>query len=79
MVTTTMGRGTPLSASQVLTTTGLVTTLFSVVAGALVLFVIPGACSFLGGLEVVMLAFLFVFGVAAFTVGKILGRRKKVA
>ncbi len=79
MVTTTMGRGTPLSASQVLTTTGAVTTIFSLVAGLLVLFVIPGACSFLGGLELVMLAFLFVFGVAAFALGKFLGRRKSMA
>ena len=47
------------------------TAIFSLAMGLLVLFVIPSACSFLGGIELVILGFLFIIGVLAFIVGKV--------
>ncbi len=48
------------------------TTVFSVVAGLLVWFVIPSACSFVSSLELVLLAGLFLIGLVALLVGKVL-------
>lgn len=49
---------------------------FSVVMGTLVLYVIPSACSFLGGLELLMLAFLFLLGAIAFLAGMVVLKRR---
>ena len=51
---------------------GAFTAVFSLVMGLLVLFVIPGACSFVGGLQLLLLGFLFVIGVLAFFLGNAL-------
>ncbi len=50
--------------------------IFSLVMGLLVLFVIPGACSFLGGLELIILAFLFIGGGLTYGIGEVLSRKK---
>ncbi len=53
--------------------------IFSVIMGMLVLFVIPGACSFLGGLELVVLFILFLLGGMAFAAGEVMSRKRKRA
>ncbi|MFQ6121435.1 MAG: hypothetical protein ACE5LA_00015 [Dehalococcoidales bacterium] len=50
---------------------------FSVVVAALILYVIPIACSFVGNLQLVVLGFLFVGGVLSFFVGQGLARRRR--
>ncbi len=62
----------PLSTGRVLFTLGIVTTVFSVAVGLLVLFFIPGGCTFLSGLELVILAGLFLIGLVALLAGKLL-------
>lgn len=57
---------------------GAVTVAFSLVAGLLVLFVIPGACSFVSGLLLIFLGFLFIIGGLAFFLGNVMLRRKRV-
>ncbi len=67
------------SKGDILRISGVFITIFSLAMGLLVLFVIPGACSFLGGIELLMLGFLFVFGIITFLVGKALswnGRKR---
>lgn len=56
---------------EVLRVAGAFIAAFSLVMGLLVTFVIPGACSFLGGLELIILGFLFIIGVLAFIFGQI--------
>ena len=51
------------------------TAVFSLVVGLLVLFVIPGACSFLGGIQLIILAFLLIVGVIAFSCGQFVLKR----
>lgn len=65
------------SPSSILRIAGAFTAIFSLVMGMLVLFVIPSACTFLGGLELLILTALFVFGVSAFLVGTILSRKSR--
>ncbi len=55
---------------------GALTAVFSLVMGLLVLFVIPGACTFVSGLLLVVLGFLFIIGVLAFFLGNVLLHRK---
>ncbi len=55
---------------------GAFTALFSLVVGVLVLFVIPGACTFVSGLQLIVLGFLFVAGVLAFLLGNTWLRKK---
>jgi len=62
--------------SSLLCIGGAFTVVFSLVVGLLVLFVIPGACSFVSGLELIILGFLFIVGVATFFLGNALLRRK---
>ncbi len=64
--------------SRLLCIVGAVIAGFSVVMGLLVLFVIPGACNFLGGLALILLGFLFIMGVVASLLGLVLLRRRKV-
>ena len=72
-----MIRQSPVS-NDLLSLGGAVTMVFSAAMGALILFVIPGACSFVGGLQVLILGFVFVMGGLAFLLGKILlWRRNK--
>ncbi len=47
---------------------------FSPVGGLLVLFVIPGACTFESGLELFALSFLFVVGILVFFLSEALSR-----
>ncbi|MDO8568773.1 MAG: hypothetical protein Q7R57_08685 [Dehalococcoidales bacterium] len=77
MVTTTLGgRGTPLTTGQILTVLGAVTAGFSIVAGLLFVFAFPAACTFLGGLGIVILAGLFVAGMITFGIGRFLVYRQ---
>jgi hypothetical protein len=55
---------------------GAFTAVFSLAVGLLVLFVIPSACSFVSGLELILLGFLFVIGVFTFFLGNTLLHRK---
>ena len=67
------------SKGDILRISGAFITIFSLAMSLLVLFVIPGACAFLGGIELLMLGFLFVFGIIAFLIGKALlwnGRKR---
>ncbi len=66
------------TSSSVLRIGGAFTAVFSLVVGLLVLFVIPGACTFVGSLQLLILGFLFVIGVLAFLLGNALLRRKRV-
>lgn len=58
-----------LTGKELLRLTGGFVAVFSLVMGLLVLFVIPGACSFLGGLQLVILTLLFITGSLGFLVG----------
>ncbi len=62
---------------ELLRLTGGFLAVSSLVAGLLVLFVIPGACSFLGSLQLVILAMLFVLGSLGFLIGHYLVRRQR--
>ncbi len=75
MAAGTLSSSQPLSTGRVMTILGAVTAGFSVVASLLVLFVIPGACSFLGGLEVVLLGLLLIAGLIVLLIGRILEHR----
>ncbi len=65
------------SPSSILRIAGAFIAIFSVVVGMLVLFVIPSACTYLGGLELFILTALFVLGVSAFLVGTVLSRKRR--
>ncbi len=73
-----MIKQSPTTTSSILRTGGAFTAVFSLAMGLLVLFVIPGACTFLSGLELLILGFLFVAGVIAFFIGNGLSRKKMV-
>ena len=64
------------SPSSVLLIIGVFLTIFSLIIGLLVLFVIPDACTFVDGLELRILIFLFLLEVTAFSVGTALPRKK---
>ena len=55
---------------------GAFTVVFSLVVGLLVLFVIPVACIFVSGLQLLFLGFLFIIGVIGFFLGNALSRKK---
>ncbi len=58
---------------------GAFTAGFSLIMGLLVLFnVIPNPCSFLSSLELLILGFLFIIGVIAFSLGNTLVRKRMV-
>ena len=59
----------PTGTNDVLRIAGAFVAVFSLVVGMLVLFVIPGSCSFVGGLELLMLSLLFILGVITFLLG----------
>jgi len=50
---------------------------FSAAAGAIVLFAVPSACSFVGSLQLFWLAVLFVAGVITFAIGQIMQHRRR--
>lgn len=58
-------------------TGGAFTAIFALAIGLLVLFVIPGACSFVGGIEIILLALLFIAGVIAFILGSTVFKKKR--
>ena len=60
--------------SDILRIGGIFTVSFSVIAGLLVAFVLPTACSAVGGLELVFLCFLLFAGGLALAAGLILQR-----
>jgi predicted membrane channel-forming protein YqfA (hemolysin III family) len=62
--------------SELLRITGGFVAVFSLVMGLLVLFVLPASCSFLGGLELLILIMLFLMGGVGYLVGEFLVRRK---
>ncbi len=66
-----------LERSSLLRIVGAFVAAFSVAMGLLVLFVIPGACSFVGGLQLLILAFLFIIGVFTFLLGQVLVWKKR--
>ncbi len=66
-----------LTGKELLRLAGGFVAVFSLVMGLLVLFVIPGACSFLGGLQLVILALLFILGGLGFLVGHHMIRRQR--
>lgn len=68
----------PQNTIDLIRLTGAFVAAFSFVMGLLVLFVIPGGgCSFLGGIELLMLAFLFLIGLSLFLFGHIRIWRKR--
>lgn len=67
----------PLAGSTALRVGGAFTAVFSVVVGVIILFALPVACSFVGGLELIILGFLFIIGVLAFFIGVVLSWRKR--
>ncbi len=71
-----MNEHNPTSGS-VLRIAGAFIAVFSLVVGLLVLFVIPGACTFLSGLQLIILTFLFVVGILIFFFGNTLLRKKR--
>ena len=64
------------SGSNLLRITGGFVAIFSLAMGLLILFAIPGACSFVGSLQLIILGFLFIGGVFTFLLGEILSRKK---
>ena len=60
---------------EVLKLGGGFTAVFSLAMSLLLLFVVPGACSFLAGLEIIMLGLLFLAGAAVYVLGFVLHRR----
>lgn len=66
-----------LSGSSLLRIAGGFIAVFSVAMTLLVLFVIPGACSFLGGLQLLILGFLFIIGGLIFFLGTALSWKKR--
>ena len=56
---------------------GAFTAVFSVLVGALVLFAIPTACSFVGSLQLIILGFLFIGGVLTFLFGQALAWKRR--
>ena len=65
------------SPSSTLRIGGAFVAIFSLAVGALVVFAIPGACSFVGGLQVLIFGFLFILGVIGFLVGTALSRKSR--
>ena len=68
-----------VGSSSLLRVVGAFVAIFSLAMGMLVLFVIPGACTFVGSLELVILSFLFVIGGLVFLLGATLSWKKRKA
>ena len=49
---------------------------FGLAIGLLLLFVMPGACTFLSGLQLTFMGFLFIAGIISFLLGRVLLWRK---
>lgn len=64
------------SGSSLLRIAGGFIAVFSAVMALLILFVIPGACSFLSGLELLILGFLFIIGGLTFFLGTVFSWKK---
>lgn len=56
---------------------GVFSIVFSVVVGALIMFIAPLACSAVGGLSLLFLGLLFLVGLAALFAGLLLSRRSR--
>ncbi len=67
----------PMGNSSIVRTAGAFVAIFSLVVGMLVLFVIPGACTFVGSLQLLILGFLFILGAVAFAVGTAFSRKRR--
>ena len=67
------------SASNLLRVRGGFIAVFSVAMTLLILFVIPGACTFVSGLQLIILGFLFVIGGLVFLLGATLSWKKRKA
>ncbi|MBI4186875.1 MAG: hypothetical protein HY530_05135 [Chloroflexi bacterium] len=65
----------PIGKRNTVSTVGAFTAILSLVAGLLVLFVIPASYSFVSGLQLVVLSLLFLAGAATFFVGNVLSHR----
>ena len=52
------------------------TSIFGLVMGLLILFLVPIACTFIGSLQLVILGLLFLGGLFVFLFGLVLSRRK---
>ena len=61
-----------LTGNSMLRIGGAVVAVFSLVMGVLILYVIPGACSFVGSIQLLILGFLFIAGALAFLIGQVL-------
>ena len=70
-------RPTDTSPSNILRITGAFVAIFSLVIGALVMFVLPGACSFVSIIQLAALSILFIFGVIAFLTGTAFSWKRK--
>ncbi len=55
---------------------GCFVAIFSLVMSLLVLFAIPSGCIFVGNLQLIILSFLFLGGIATIFIGEILSRKK---
>jgi hypothetical protein len=63
-----------IDTGRVLRVGGAFTAIFSLAMGLLILFVVPIACSFVGGIQLIVLSFLFIGGLLALLLGKTLWR-----
>ncbi len=63
---------------HVMHVSGLFITIFSVVVGLLLVFVIPSACSFLGGLQIVLLGLLLIAGLIVLLLAHTVFRNKRI-
>ena len=66
------------SRQHVLHVGGLFITIFSLVMVLLSLFVLPSACSFVGGLQVVFLAFMLIVGIVILLLANTVFRNKRI-
>ena len=55
---------------------GMFLTVFCALATMLIVFVLPAACSFVFGMQLVLLAFLFMTGIVMILVGFLLAKRE---
>ncbi len=67
----------PEDNSSIVRIAGAFVAIFSLVVSLLVLFVIPGACTFVGGLQLLILGLLFILGAVAFVIGTIFSRKRR--
>ena len=65
------------SRNNLLRITGAVVALFSIIVGSLVMFALPGGCSFVTSFVLVILFFLFIAGGTTFLIGQLLSWRER--